>query len=353
MNFEIITDIDSFKKLEPEYSELLAKNSGKTLYVTHEYMYSWLQSLRGKKHFQILVAREGTKLKGVFLSSEKSSSILNPKKLIRLGLLAGDGLWGYSDIVCSLEDRVSFFNEVLNFLSTGRFGDFFDLGPLIGDSDSVSIYESILRERRIPYTKMELEGAPFVNAFSTLADFDATLSGRKSVTSDLRRCRKKLEALGSLSCFRVPDCSSRQEIKKWSDTFFQMYNKQWEKSRFKSRPEFMSFYENFAFLASQKGFLDFRFLLLGERPIAAHYGFIKDKSLYYFTPTYDVELQKYSPGKLLLREMLEMAIDSRLEFDFQNGMDPYKFEWTQTYRTRVLIRIACTWKGRLVRKLVK
>lgn len=46
---------------------------------------------------------------------------------------------------------------------------------------------------------------------------------------------------------------------------------------------------------------DIHFVLLNDRPVAAHYGFVQNGWRYYFTPAYDPEFSHMSPGKVLLR----------------------------------------------------
>ncbi|MBP7841145.1 GNAT family N-acetyltransferase [Patescibacteria group bacterium] len=42
------------------------------------------------------------------------------------------------------------------------------------------------------------------------------------------------------------------------------------------------------------------------------------KIRYYFTPTYDIDYVKYSPGKILLQHIIKDSFDKGYEFDFMN-----------------------------------
>lgn len=62
-----------------------------------------------------------------------------------------------------------------------------------------------------------------------------------------------------------------------------------------------------------------------ERLVAAHLGVLHEGTMYYWVPAYDVDVAKYSPGSLLLEEMLR-ASHARGDkvFDFLEGFEPYK-----------------------------
>ena len=85
--------------------------------------------------------------------------------------------------------------------------------------------------------------------------------------------------------------------------------------------------------------LDFTSLTLDGRMLAAHFGFIASDRLYYFTPTYDIEFAKYSPGKVLLNWLIERAFEKKIIFDFQNDMEPYKLQYANGVASRYVLSI--------------
>ena len=64
--------------------------------------------------------------------------------------------------------------------------------------------------------------------------------------------------------------------------------------------------------------------------IAAHLGFIKDKTFYYIMPSFDIyKWNKFSPGKILLEYLIKWSIEKNLKyFDFTYGNEPYKLIWS-------------------------
>lgn len=74
-------------------------------------------------------------------------------------------------------------------------------------------------------------------------------------------------------------------------------------------------------------------LILGEQPIAIHLGVQYKKQFYYWIPAYDPNFAKYSPGTLLLEDLLRFSFESNDHvFDFMEGNEPYKLEYATHVR---------------------
>jgi hypothetical protein len=68
---------------------------------------------------------------------------------------------------------------------------------------------------------------------------------------------------------------------------------------------------------------------------AIHFGFIKDEKFLYFSPTINPKFHKYSPGQLLIHQIIIHLQDSDLQiFDFMNDLEPYKLKWTNQIANR-------------------
>ena len=70
------------------------------------------------------------------------------------------------------------------------------------------------------------------------------------------------------------------------------------------------------------------YLSLDNRIIAAHSGYIYNKTCYYLFPAYDDNYEKYSPGKILLNKLMEDCKIKKISyFDFTIGSEDYKKKW--------------------------
>jgi len=72
------------------------------------------------------------------------------------------------------------------------------------------------------------------------------------------------------------------------------------------------------------------YLKLNEKIIAIHWGILYKKRFYYLLPSMgEKNLNKYSPGRLLLSLLIRWSISKKVEiFDFTLGDESYKKSWT-------------------------
>ncbi len=73
----------------------------------------------------------------------------------------------------------------------------------------------------------------------------------------------------------------------------------------------------------------------GERLLAAHFGALADERLYWWVPAYDPAFGKYSPGRLMLEDLMKASLERKhREFDFLIGDETYK--WHYATHNRVI-----------------
>tara|TARA_B110000003_G_C16629518_1_gene526104 strand:+ start:306 stop:1433 length:1128 start_codon:yes stop_codon:yes gene_type:complete len=86
-----------------------------------------------------------------------------------------------------------------------------------------------------------------------------------------------------------------------------------------------NFYKNYYAKFSNVN-LHFSWLTANNEVIATHWGVTKDDCFYFLVPTFSSsKWNKYSPGKILLQNLLEWSIDNNFSvFDFTIGAENYK-----------------------------
>ncbi len=83
----------------------------------------------------------------------------------------------------------------------------------------------------------------------------------------------------------------------------------------------------------EQGAITVSALYVGDRPAAIHLGPVTDARFYYWVPAYDTELQLYSPGVILMEELMRDSMSSGgREFDFLIGGEDYKFYYATHVR---------------------
>ncbi|MEK7251395.1 MAG: GNAT family N-acetyltransferase, partial [Bacteroidota bacterium] len=91
-----------------------------------------------------------------------------------------------------------------------------------------------------------------------------------------------------------------------------------------------SFHREISELSLQRKWLFLAFLLLDGKRIAANYGFIYRKELYYYLSGIEMqgELAKYSLGRVLHLYSIAEAIKQGIEvYDFMRGTERYKYDF--------------------------
>ena len=176
--------------------------------------------------------------------------------------------------------------------------------------------------------------SPFLKIEQTWDGFyTSTKSGK--FRYNLRRAERKLDEIGGLEVvhYVTPD-----EVKQNIDTAFEIYKQRWEgkytSSKF-SKPEWRDFYKDVAVAFAEKGWMDLVFLKVGDKPIAFCYGFIFNNKYYFYITAIEPNpvYEKYSPGMVLIKHLLEESFKKGLEeFDFMLGDEAYKKVWTKDYR---------------------
>ena len=116
-----------------------------------------------------------------------------------------------------------------------------------------------------------------------------------------------------------------------------------------TRAETLDFCERIAdrFLDDER--LHLSRVVVGERVAAAHLGYRLEQRFYYSVPTFDRELARFAPGRLLLFWLVEQAIASGVKvFDLGAGDVPYKHDF-KPQRSPLFTVVVCrdSLRGRL------
>ncbi|MDP3151624.1 MAG: GNAT family N-acetyltransferase [Archangium sp.] len=78
----------------------------------------------------------------------------------------------------------------------------------------------------------------------------------------------------------------------------------------------------------ERGVLQVSSFSAGETLLAVHFGSFHDGRFGWWVPAYDAKFGKFSPGRLMLEELLAASYDrGDLEFDFLIGDEAYKFQY--------------------------
>ena len=176
------------------------------------------------------------------------------------------------------------------------------------------------------------------------------LSQKRGFRKDLRRRRRRLAELGEVRFERLRDI---EEIENAIPIALQ-HKKAWFRARklygrIIEHPQAAEWMTRAAIDALTEDRLVYAVLKLDGRIIASQLGFTRDRQLYNYFGSFDLDLQRYSPGNILTQDLLQWAIDNGMEqFDLMPPNDDYKACWANTEVKVSSYRLGITPKGRIV-----
>jgi len=162
------------------------------------------------------------------------------------------------------------------------------------------------------------------------ANWDTYFNGlKKNLRSDSRRQQRRLKEIGTLEFVCANNFKDKNEIIKTMITQKRRRYQETGVSDFLALEEYRKFYKGLASIQSEKLNIHCSSLILDGTKVATHVGFVDKTTFFYLMPTYEGgEWEKYSPGRLLLIELFNWAINNNLKFfDFTIGGEAYKKDW--------------------------
>jgi CelD/BcsL family acetyltransferase involved in cellulose biosynthesis len=172
----------------------------------------------------------------------------------------------------------------------------------------------------------------------------------RRAAADLRRRRRRLAECGRTSFSPAGDAHALEDV-------LELERLGWKAARgteILGDPRLGAFYRRVARWAEACGMLRVATLRLDERPIAGILALEAAGTLHLLKAGYDPDFARYSPGQLLLEDVLHGAFESGLQVVELHGADePYKRMWTSSVRQRSAFEaFAPSAVGRLARAAV-
>ncbi len=159
----------------------------------------------------------------------------------------------------------------------------------------------------------------------------------KSLSSGMRYfVKRKKGKLYKDFCVNVGFVQTEEDVENRMNDFILQHQKRWNflhKPGAFSNKGFENFHHKMGKMLFQEGWLRLYYLELNNHPVASYYLFHYKNSLYYYLSGFEPEYEKYSPGVVLMGQVINDAINDGMdEFDLMRGEGAYKFKWTSKKR---------------------
>jgi CelD/BcsL family acetyltransferase involved in cellulose biosynthesis len=122
------------------------------------------------------------------------------------------------------------------------------------------------------------------------------------------------------------------------EAFFAQHVSRWAETQYPSlfvHEKNREFYTRLSRMSDQIDWLRLTGIRWQGQMIAYHFGFVYKNIFIWYKPTFNIELSKYSPGEVLLRQLILLSVKNEYTcFDFGLGEEPFKSRFAN--RTRMV-----------------
>jgi CelD/BcsL family acetyltransferase involved in cellulose biosynthesis len=321
----LLHDFDQADK--EEWNGLLAESVTHVPFLRYEYLKTWWETRGGgewpqEARLAIITAREGERLVGIaplFVSPwEEKSTLL---------LLGSIEISDYLDLIARPDDLPAFASALLSFLCRQEDGlpawDRLDLYNVLETSQALPALQSAAREWGLDYHSEAFRPSLSIDL---PGDWEAYLAGidKKQRHEIRRKMRRAMSGEKPLTWYVSEDPA---KIDDDIEAFIGLMERDEEKAKFLT-PAMRENFRRTTRCAFDEGCLLLSFLELDGTKIAAYLSFDYLNQLWVYNSGMNFDYNEYSPGWVLLGELLKWANENgKTKFDFMRGDEDYKFRF--------------------------
>lgn len=317
LRVEVIASPAAFSDLKSEWNALVSRSDDQVFY-RHEFIETWLNHFATGK-WQVLLLRDAAGCLVAALPLLHGWARLHGLPLRQLRSAANSHS-GRFDLIADQPEQAS--AAFLDHLAERRDWDVLILTELPGLGHARALEEAA-GNRGFPTGRWCSMQSPCRRLPATWGELESELS--RSFRANLRRRRRALETLGNVRAER--SCDSIELLK----AGIELELRGWKGragTAMAQCADTRGFYTDLARTFGAQRRLALWALYLDERLIAFQFGLENRGSYALLKPAYDESFARYSPGQLLMTEVLRDAIDRRLtRFEFLGEDMPWKRDW--------------------------
>ena len=322
--------VDNLEKIDQKsWDALLTPSPLNTIYQTYRWHAASWQTYQKDKELFLIAVKENETLLGVAPFFKLREGKIKVLKF--LSALRGD----YADFIYPKENA-GIFLSIFQFLSQHKnLWDEIILENIPQSSTTHQLLQKAGEVFKIPVSLINKE-LSFSLAFTKDPALTQAILHKDKILKSQAHFKK-------LSGYEVLHLHRQEEILPYLDQFFAQHIERWGQTKSPSlflESRHREFYQNLLKELDTTNFLTFSVVKSQGKSIAFHYGFSYDKTFLWYKPTFDIHLAKFSPGSVLLKEVMDYAFFKGFhEFDFTIGPDPYKERFTNEVRENFTYRL--------------
>jgi CelD/BcsL family acetyltransferase involved in cellulose biosynthesis len=334
LSVETIHDVGAFADLAPEWEALLRESEADGLFLTWEWLFTWWKHLSAGYELYIVLLRSRGELIALAPLALRHGSFRQLPPMPALQFL-GSGVAGsdYLDLIVRRGHEAEAVRVLSEYLiESARVLSFVRMRPL---GPTAALIER-MRQQGWQAWQGPSEICPFVSLRGLT--FESYLA---SLGSEHRYAfRRKLGRIERRHTSSFDLASTETERQESLAALFALHAQRWstrgDVGAF-STQVLRDFHDELSRLALAAGWLRLWVLRLDGKPVAALYGFLRQRTFYFYQSGFDPAFARESVGLVLLGVAVRAAIEEGAdELDMLHGVESYKTHWANA--TRELLR---------------
>ena len=315
--------------LGAEWNGLLERSPGSSAFQTYPWHVSWWRAFGDSHELFVILAHAGSRLVGIapmMIARARGANGQARRQMHFIG--STNHASDYCDFIVDPAVPEA-LDALLEAVYAGAEGlSRVDLSHFPGHSPNQDRTCEFFR-RRGERVAVDFEAVAPVRM---LGDRQADLKAANK--SSLKRHAAYFRKAGDLRFHR---CASEAEMLGYLEPFFEQHRARWAQSDTPSQfldPAQQAFYRDLVRELLPHGWLRFDVVLFNGAPLAFHFGFEYRRRFIWYKSAFDMRVASRSPGEVLIKFLLEDAIEKGLEeFDFTAGSEPFKYRFANRVRS--------------------
>ncbi|MGR3293355.1 MAG: GNAT family N-acetyltransferase [Candidatus Scalindua sp.] len=347
LSIKKISTQNEFSKLKRDWTTLLKKSRGDTLFLTWEWMYTWWKFFQENRQLFILtIYDESEKLLGI------APLCINKKKICGIPVLKYIKFLGTMPISSDHLDFIIYngmerkvIGAIVEYLFQGNRWDYCLLSNIPATSLTGRLLKEIMGNRHFHSEISQV--CPYIPLPSQIEGFYSSLS--RNMRNTIKRRRRNLDR--KYKGFEFMTCDNPDDIDDAMERLFKLHQKKWMAEKFRgnfARNDVRDFHKKIARMFFNSDMLRLYFLRVQGKDVAALYIFKYNNKLFYYQGGWDPEWSKDRVGSILTNLVIDGAINKGYsEYDFLRGTEDYKARLTDKKREEIDIFILNSFNSRI------
>jgi CelD/BcsL family acetyltransferase involved in cellulose biosynthesis len=326
-----LSEIPEDGNLRQQWNELVQRVDQPQVFYTYEWSLAVQRAYHAALRPLLLLAYEGESLRGI----ASLAVDVEGRRVSFLCATTGD----YCDFISLPEHKSAFVGEVLAELKERGLGQV-TLTNLPADSDTVAA----IRRASMSNGYFCFARTAYMCAQVSLSQLERRPGEDKPVLPRKKMLRRFLNAMGREAPVRLEHARCWDSVAPILPQFMQSHVARFLATGRISNlahPERRVFLQELAKLLSKPGWLALTRMMSGESAFAWNYGFEFHDTWFWYQPTFDSVLEKYSPGFCLLAKLIEEGVDNPAlkTVDLGLGSEEYKERFANQTRETLYVTL--------------